>query len=377
MKKSLLFVSMVAFGMSAFAAEDITPAGYMFNNVTEFNYHSKASAKANPAVPAWNTYEGATYWDDTKGLVILGGNPAQFGSDPAAMTPNEQLTGPAHVIAGTSLLNMGGEIGQVLCINGQNSNLADKLAEAYGETYDIPKCDATPGWYNMNFLTNPNRNTKLGENEEEYLNFRCVITLNAYSNSIQKDNVIVDPYMVVNQGGHNQQAEKADAYDFRKFYDNDRDGDSEEDEDGNLIWDPECWMVYTDNYFVKADDADGNSFAPARMKFDMKADALMGGALLIKSVQFYNVPRDEASTDPKEIEFIRLKGGKPGAIETVAAESANFTVNGRTVTFEAAATVYTVSGAMVATVAAGEELALENGFYVARTAGKGVKFAIK
>jgi hypothetical protein len=380
MKKSLLLSAALCAAISSSATvTDITPSGYLFNNVTEFSYYEKGCGGSNIATPAWDTVDGTNSFNN--GLVSVCGNPNYFAANDggkANFSKDDNKGGFTALINGTSLVNLGGEVGQVLCLNGVNSTLNDKLTELYGIDLNIPKMNQVTGWFNINFFSDPNTTPK---NDPKHYNVRCRVTLNVYHNAITEGVLMTNPFLVANMGGHSNVPATDNIYtaDFIKYVDDDPTGDPEEDGD-NLVWNPNTWVVYEKNIQIGADE-DGQSFSPVRLKFGIE-NKIHDGAILIKSVEFFSVSADDASvatSDDAVKTTITLKPNPAASgIANVAANTAaEYSINGNAVTFGENATVYAISGAQVANAVAGEPVALKAGFYVANVGGKGVKFVIK
>lgn len=380
MKKILLLSVMGLTGASAFALNDITPGGYLFNNVADFNYHHLVYGTSNIASPVWSTIEGDTYYND--GLVVLAGNLAKgFGKNNSTPTELSESEGPSYVAEGTAIVNLGGEVGHVLAISGMKSNINDRIKELYGVEMNIPKMSENPGWYNMNFFIDPNWLTKDGS--DDYYNVRARITCNFYENEITDGNVLASAFLVGNQGNlaSNNTGTNITTDMFVKMNEDFEPIDDNGEVSDDYYWDPNKWIVYEVNMKVMPDDGDGTTYAPVRLKYDVKADPLMSGTMFIKSVEFFIPTQDEAvNTGVPQIETITLNA-KPEAagISNVAVDltQAGVSINGRVATFTDPALVFNTMGAQVASVAANEGVSLLPGVYVATVNGKSVKFVIK
>lgn len=77
--------------------------------------------------------------------------------------------------AGTSIVDLGGEVGKVLCINGSNSD--------FNTTHhsELPHCGFVDGWVKLNFLTHPNTTPTGGSAAAP--NIHVKIVMNVYSNA--------------------------------------------------------------------------------------------------------------------------------------------------------------------------------------------------
>lgn len=134
MKKRILLASaaviMVAANFSVFA-QDITPSRYIFANQDEGPF------KIDLAVAGWNGANGnsvvlAAYEaDKEKGYVVLGG--ALSGFVPDGMTESTDALPLVALQQGCNIINLGGEVGKVLCIQGKNvdKEFGGKIGEGF------------------------------------------------------------------------------------------------------------------------------------------------------------------------------------------------------------------------------------------------------
>ena len=364
MKKNFLLLASVLFGavtMSA-AEEDITPAGYLFNNLTEFHYVDKAFTGANITVPAYQSIGGDAAWNDGA-CVVAGGqfaNPAQPYF--------------ANVKAGTSLVDLGGEVGKVYCISGKGSNVNKKLNELYGVEMNIPSFPATPTFFNLNWFSDPN-NTPLSNGTSTQIRVRLV--LNVYANTMSNDiKIINSAYAVNDQGGINPSGNNTAAGTAITT------GEFCKQDDGNLTWDPTRWLVY--EFDTWCPEGDGTTtYHPIRLKMEItNPNNLAGSTIFIKEIKFTKLTDNtETIFGSRRREYLTLAIDptiSSGVESNIAAGSAlKCSVNGNTVTLSEDAEIFTTSGMKVASVKAGESVELAKGFYVTKMATESMKIAVK
>ncbi len=359
MKKFLLLASAAVLGMGAMSAEevDVTPKAYNFNNATEIPISTYTFTGANINVPVKESITNfdAEYKD---GLIVFGGG--QYANPAQSYYQN--------AVAGTNLVDLGGEVGKVFAHVGENCDVAEALKAYNGNDYVIPKAPGGRNWFNMNFFTDP-ENTPT--HSTGYL--RIKVVYNIYAPAYSADNVVNKMYTVTNDGGVTPIQD--DANDFTPF----SIGDCfvEDPETEEMSWDPTRWATYEWTTFCPDDDGD-KSFAPLRIKTECSGAS--NAALFIKEIKITLV-EGETLENPeagKRVrDFITLTPGKPGeaGIDAVeAAEAATVRVNGNVASFSAPAEVYNLTGAKVA---AGTEVTLTAGIYVARVGAKAVKFIVK
>ena len=154
----------------------------------------------------------------------------------------------------------------------------------------------------------------------------------------------------------------------------------EEDENGNLIWDPNRWLVYEFDTWCPEDDG-ATVFYPIRLKMEIAQPNLGGATIFIKEVKFSKVTENEApifGTRAREYKTLKIAPKTSSVAENLIPEShLNYTINGNNVTFNDNAEIFTVSGAKVAEAVAGVSVELAKGFYVATTGAKSVKLVVR
>lgn len=93
---------------------------------------------------------------------------------------------------GTSIVDMGGEVGKVLCINGANSDFND----TFNVSYPKNSGDIT-GWVNLNWTTDPNTTPTDGTAEDPNIHVKIVMNVYAGSTNIFKDENTFDNVNIV------------------------------------------------------------------------------------------------------------------------------------------------------------------------------------
>lgn len=368
MKKSLLLcAAMLSMSAVAFAQDDITPSNYYFNNAESFSYGPVAYTGANIGSPVWTTIGGDDIWNN--GLCVAVGG--QFG--------NEAQPYFTDLKAGTQLVNLGGEVGQVWCLSGKNSQINAKLDElGYTDIPEIQNCTGELNWFNLNWFTDPN-NTP--EAKDGYIHVKIV--LNVFSNGMPDENIINKIYAVTDQGGVRPvQDDSGDGFsnikanEFFKEMDG-MPGVPELDGDNNMVWDPNKWMVY--EWDIDCPDADDAAkYSPLRLKMEMAQGMLVNSTVFIKEInltKYAGIPTVYLERD-KSYETYTIGAGD-GSVKKLEANALTYTQNGETVTFAQDANVYSAAGVQVAAAKAGMPVALAKGFYVANAGGKSVKFIVK
>lgn len=358
MMKAALLASFGLVATSALALTDITPANYKFNNVNSISLHENVYGTSNFATPVWTTINGGAYFDD--GLIVLCGNAAKMGTNGSTPKKITDCAGGKAVLAGTAIVDLGGEVGKVMAISGANSKINQAIKAYNDQDMNIPVFTENPGWFSYNFFANPENLPKDGS--DSYRNIRCRLIYNIYQNSLEKGTQLASMCVTTDQGGTNGVAsdgptskmilvnEDGDPVDYE--------GEFIEDDDP-LCWDPNMWEVIEINMFVKPDEA-GVTFSPVRLKLDMKADALDKATVFIKSVEFFHVTPSEAVNDGalQKSTITLAADPKPNSIADINAN-----------TVDSAAEYFNIQGQRVSNPGAG--------FYIVKRGSKVSKEVIR
>lgn len=367
MKKSLLLcAAMLSMSAAAFAQNDITPSNYYFNNAESFSYGPEAYLGANLGniSPVWAGINGDEIWNN--GLCVVGGG--QFNN------PDQPYF--TDLKAGTQLVNLGGQVGQVWCLSGQNSKINEKLDElGYTDIPEIKNCTGGLNWFNLNWFTDPNNTPTV---KDGYFRVRMVV--NVYSNALPSETIFNKIYAVTDQGGVRPTQEDSNTDSCimpNEFFLADDAGTPEIDGDNNMIWDPNKWLVY--EWDVNCPDADdAATYSPMRMKMEMSNGVLANSTIFIKELTFTQYEGEPEILLERKKSFVTYTiGGEDGSVKKLEADALTYTQNGETVTFAQDANVYSAAGVQVAAAKAGMPVALAKGFYVANAGGKSVKFIVK
>lgn len=271
MKKQLLSMAALLFMGNAIAQEnvDLTPSAYKYANQSVGQYKiATFFTGANISAPCDNTIQ--EFYNN--GLFIVAGG--QFANPAQPYATDLQ--------AGTSVVDLGGEVGKVLCVNGVNSQYNTLNSVNY------PQCTGGLNWFNFNWFMDPN-NTPM-DGTEEAPNIRVRVVLNMYANTLDEAaNVINTAYMVTNQGNvmpAGSNTAEGMAVTTGNFAETYEDGEPVEDDNGNYVYDPTKWMVYEwDTYCPVSKEGEGSG-APLRLKMEFNAGNLAGATVFIKEASF-------------------------------------------------------------------------------------------
>jgi hypothetical protein len=369
MKKFLLLASAALMATSAFAeSEDITPANYMYNTAKGISLYPNPVLGANfnnVGVPIWKSdkFNGDTYYDN--GLIVIGGGAY-------TTTSNGYFD---NCKAGISLVDLGGEVGQVLCVNGRNSDFNDYFTKLLGREINAPKQGESINWYNLNWFTDPKNTptTEVDDNKNPVSNgtyIRVRMTFSIYSKGEPSTDAGLKMYMVGDQNNQMPVGDSGGAYTtvapakFAAWDDDTKDYAYNDDEE--IEYDPTRWQVLEWDSWCLPTDKDGIEYGPIRLKCEV-TDAVMANAtLLVKSLEF--IKNDVATTtDPilKDRKWT-VTTLKPGEINTGAVNSITVADNEN-----APVEYFNLNGVQV------NGNNLSNGLYIRRQGSKVEKVVIK
>ena len=331
MKQILLSLAMIMTAGGAFAQDvDVTPSKYKYADkevgqeaIDGFVTGSNIAAPCDKLIE--EKYNNGLFY-------VAGG---QFGNTAQPYANDLQ--------AGTSIVDLGGEVGKVLCINGKNSK--------FNETYNVKFPPTISG----------------KEVSDATRNIRVRVVLNVYSNKPDEaeGEIISAAYMVSNQGNvmpaesNKATGAKITTGEFIKTFD---DGTPEEGPNGDYVYNPTKWMVYEWDTYCPT-PVDEQTGVPLRLKMEMKAPNLAGSTVFIKEVSFTKL-----GADAKRIEgnkrsktFLTLKQAVATGINSINASASNGVKE-----------IYTLNGTRVN---AGTQLS--QGLYIVKEGGKTTKMVIK
>lgn len=345
MKAKSLLLSAVALltASGAYAQNDITPDRFKFANQPEGEYKiDYFNAGANPST-GWQL---AIDKSDA-GFLVLAGAPPKLGQSEEVPTSNMGQS----IQKLTTIVDLGGEVGKVLCVKGPNSTYANGAE-------NIPGADI--GWFNFNFYT-PYSKTPISDSQEKPIRVRMVFSI-VHNTQTSTDEM----FKLSTSTLANNQTNFGSLFNAGDFQQLDAEGNPVYDENWQVAYDPTKWMVYEFDCTVGTEA--GN---PTRVKMEFANAVWVDGAVLIKEIKFTTEPVG----DPVEREYVTYKPGDASVADLLKDDA--FTVSGDQVTFNAAGEVYGLNGMKVATAKAGETVQLNAGFYIVRANGESSKLIIR
>lgn len=368
----LLFITLGASAQDGLT--DITPKGYDWNKLTSYKFvgNTDTSTPWNAPV-AWFASTGKTLYNE--GVIM--GNGGQVSKNIEMLNKS------------TTILDLGGTTGKVLCIARKGSGLAEALKPYVGDV-TVNEVSNDLGYYHLYIYTDP-KNTPTNLNTSQ-MDMRVRIVLNVFRKSLTDNDGVVKVYAMDDQNNVHPTDDNltknilVSSAEFAKTYNEDEgtketEGDIEgmADDNGNYTWNPERWMVYEFDVRCPDPDNDGTQYAPLHLK--LEAPGVPNSAILIKEIKVF---KKDAGTNtimkdrPRKWKYFTLSKPTSG-IENLNADKdvAFYSIQGKTITFATDATVYTTQGHIICKATKGTPVVLKSGLYLAKIKGKNVKFIIR
>ncbi len=255
---------------------DITPAAYDWS-------HQPVGTKMviKHAVPEWNTPYTFSY--------TLGGS--EYLENGGCISANA-TDNPQAIMDGTAVVDLGGEIGKVMCINGANS----KAQQTLGFTTAASINDKIQ----INIFTNPDNTPR-----KQWI--RCRLVLNIFSNTISTTDGIIANMYFMDADNNNKHADVASFPDNKvnsaQFAEYDEDGDPVLDDNEDYVYDKNRWLTYEIDYYLmdtfKGDTYEGRTSQdmPAKWKMWIPQAGLAQSTIFIKQLKFFTI---DGYTDDKD-----------------------------------------------------------------------------
>lgn len=272
------------------------------------------------------------------------------------------------------IVDLGGDVGKVLAINGGGNVNAVYKAQGIAEIKGMPEGAVTS--MQANFYTNP-------QSTPASAYIRTEIVMNAFADPLSATGAVIDNcYNMtsannVTPNNDNYTAEnKVYSVDFCLL---DDDGEPELDDDENYIYDPTRWLTYT--YDCRAGSGNDGLSTAVKMKL-WTGNNLNNAVLFFKAINFYvisNYSQDQLILKTRKKEFAKLTPDPSkvaSAIKTVRAAKV-LTTNGNELHTDAPAEIFRLDGTKVADLKANGNIRLIPGIYVARVGNTSVKFVLK
>lgn len=369
MKKSIhysLLIAALLFAGIVYAQVDITPSRYVFSALEVGSYAlDKGYNGANP--PA-NDPDVVDNWNN--GFIGVGNPNIAVGPDFA--------DGQGKILNSYyQILDMGGEVGKVLCAKGSESTFPYGVAGDEGFWL---------GWWNQFIFTDPAMTPNVkqfldaGDTEEvatAKATVRFKVVFHIHQNEISTTNKLFDILGYTYSGDHKKVNEVLTATQEFKSGDFTDLEFNEETEQEEITYNPNKWIACEYDFVAKEE-------AGAPLRFTMR----MGGnykstTLLIKSIEMTVNPTGEAV---EREELTLTSNPETSAIREVTEKGAlDYFISDRNLTLKqvkigANVAIYSISGQMLHSAVANSTevtIPLAEGFYVVKAGAKTAKVIVK
>ena len=211
---------------------------------------------------------------------------------------------PTNIQKGTSIVDLGGKVGKVLCINGSNSDFNTT------QKSDLPQCGFADGWVKLNFLSDPTKTPTGGSAAAP--NIHVKIVMNVYSNASNATANILEGTNIISKVGGNVYATNGSVVP-NEFY-----------TDGS--YDITKWMTYEFDTYCP-----GTNNMPLRLTLNYPYQKINDATIFIKEITFTEI--DPANKTGFKKSFSTISATALTLDETYTSNTikdltgANFTLN--------------------------------------------------
>ncbi len=293
MKQILLGIAITLMGgvnLYAQSNEDITP-------FTKYDYSTRPVGKETIG---W-FYKGAHPDETTMKTFVKNYNNGFFFICGGQMGNTTYQT---NIQDGTSIVDLGGEVGKVLCINGSKSDFNTT------QKSDLPQCGFADGWVKLNFLSDP-ETTPIG-GLADAPNIHVKIVMNVYSNASNATTNILEGTNIISRIGGNVYATNG-AVTPKEFYTDES-------------YDITKWMAYEFDTYCP-----GNGNMPLRLTLNFPYQKINDATIFIKEISFTKIDPANKTGFKKSFSTISATALTLDEIYTSntikALTGANFTLN--------------------------------------------------
>lgn len=304
MKQILLGIAITLLGgvnLYAQSSQDITPAKYKYStrpvgqevvdgffkggNISLPNKDNNYNDQMTPLLKKYNN-----------GLFAINGGQMPDGTT-NAKSDNLQ--------AGISIVDMGGEVGNVLCINGANSN--------FNKTFnvDYPKCSTDiQGYLWLNWFSDPNTTLSCTDKNR---NIRIKFVINIYANEADASINVISGVLAKTKANGFAVTNSGRSFSPKAFY-------------TNGTYDINKWITYEFDAFCPS--IEGN---PIRLMMNLPHNAINNATIFIKEITFTQTStttdKDNYKTSLSTITATALTYNEAATNTFKEITSANLTIN--------------------------------------------------
>lgn len=304
MKQILLGIAITLMGgvnLYAQNSQDITPAKYKYSTRSVGQEHVDGFCNGgNISLPNKDNN-----YNDQMTPLLKKYNNGLFAINGGQMPDGTTNAKSDNLQAGISIVDMGGEVGNVLCINGANSN--------FNKTFnvDYPKCSTDiQGYLWLNWFSDPNTTLSCTDKNR---NIRIKFVINIYANEADASINVISGVLAKTKANGFAVTNSGRSFSPKAFY-------------TNGTYDINKWITYEFDAFCPS--IEGN---PIRLMMNLPHNAINNATIFIKEITFTQTStttdKDNYKTSLSTITATALTYNEAATNTFKEITSANLTIN--------------------------------------------------
>lgn len=304
MKQILLGIAITLMGgvnLYAQSSKDITPAKYKYSTRSVGQEHVDGFCNGgNISLPNKDNN-----YNDQMTPLLKKYNNGLFAINGGQMPDGTTNAKSDNLQAGISIVDMGGEVGNVLCINGANSN--------FNKTFnvDYPKCSTDiQGYLWLNWFSDPNTTLSCTDKNR---NIRIKFVINIYANEADASINVISGVLAKTKANGFAVTNSGRSFSPKAFY-------------TNGTYDINKWITYEFDAFCPS--IEGN---PIRLMMNLPHNAINNATIFIKEITFTQTStttdKDNYKTSLSTITATALTYNEAATNTFKEITSANLTIN--------------------------------------------------
>lgn len=304
MKQILLGIAITLMGgvnLYAQNSQDITPAKYKYSTRSVGQEHVDGFCNGgNISLPNKDNN-----YNDQMTPLLKKYNNGLFAINGGQMPDGTTNAKSDNLQAGISIVDMGGEVGNVLCINGANSN--------FNKTFnvDYPKCSTDiQGYLWLNWFSDPNTTLSCTDKNR---NIRIKFVINIYANEADASINVISGVLAKTKANVFAVTNSGRSFSPKAFY-------------TNGTYDINKWITYEFDAFCPS--IEGN---PIRLMMNLPHNAINNATIFIKEITFTQTStttdKDNYKTSLSTITATALTYNEAATNTFKEITSANLTIN--------------------------------------------------
>ena len=283
------------------SSKDITPAKYKYSTRSVGQEHVDGFCNGgNISLPNKDNN-----YNDQMTPLLKKYNNGLFAINGGQMPDGTTNAKSDNLQAGISIVDMGGEVGNVLCINGANSN--------FNKTFnvDYPKCSTDiQGYLWLNWFSDPNTTLSCTDKNR---NIRIKFVINIYANEADASINVISGVLAKTKANGFAVTNSGRSFSPKAFY-------------TNGTYDINKWITYEFDAFCPS--IEGN---PIRLMMNLPHNAINNATIFIKEITFTQTStttdKDNYKTSLSTITATALTYNEAATNTFKEITSANLTIN--------------------------------------------------